>query len=122
MNRIARLMTISEEPVVIADHRGIITYANPEFESVFGWGAGEILGKHLSVIIPKDSHDAHNVGFSRFLTTSKSVILGEPLRLRAVRKDGREFEAEHLIIAERTGGDWLFGAVIRPLGSDSHAA
>lgn len=121
MNEIARLMTVLDEPVIIADHRGIITYANPEFESAFGWDPGEILGKPLAVIIPKDLQDAHHLGFSRFLTTSKSGILGKPLRLRAVRKDGREFEAEHLIIAERRHGDWLFGAVIRPLGADPHA-
>lgn len=102
-------------PVVIADGQEAITQVNERFEAVFGWRANEILGKPLTTIIPKNFHDAHHLGFSRFLTTGKPTLLNQPLKLNAVTKDGREFEAEHTITAEQRQGQWMFGATIRPL-------
>ena len=102
-------------PVVIADHQGVITYVNEPFEQVFQWSSHEIIGQPLVVIIPKGFHDAHHLGFSRFLTTETSTLLDRPLKLKAVTKDGREFDAEHVICAEQRQGHWAFGATIRPL-------
>ena len=102
-------------PVVIADHQGRITHVNQPFEAVFGWPADEIIGKPLATIIPPDLHDAHHLGFSRFVTTGQPTLLDQPLKLRARRKDGQEFDAEHIITAERHAGQWQFGATIRPL-------
>ena len=104
-----------DKPVVIADHQGCIRYVNPRFEVVFGWKGSEVLGKPLSIIIPTHLHDAHHLGFSRFLTTERPTLLGQPWNLKAVSKDGREFDAEHVISAEKVDGQWVFGATIRPL-------
>ena len=106
-------------PVVIADHQGTITHVNERFERVFGWRAQEIIGKPLTIIIPSDLHDAHHLGFSRFLTTGKPTLLNQPLKLKAVTKDGREFNAEHTITAEQRQGEWVFGAIIKPLDEPS---
>jgi PAS domain S-box-containing protein len=114
-------MTIDElrrersAPVVIANHNGIITYVNARFEAEFGWSAPEIIGKPLAVIIPHNLHDAHHLGFSRFVTSGVPTLLNQPLVLKAVDKAGREFEAEHTIVAEQERGQWVFGATIRPL-------
>ena len=101
-------------PVVISDHDGFITYVNPRFEEVFGWKLKEALGKPLTIIIPKNLHDAHHLGFSRFLATGKATLLNQPLKLKAVTKNGHEFESEHFIIAEKNGRQWVFGATIHP--------
>jgi PAS domain S-box-containing protein len=102
-------------PVVIADHQGLISYVNTPFVDLFGWSPTEIVGLPLSTIIPRNLHDAHQLGFSRFLTSGKATLLNQPLKLRAVAKDGREFDAEHTISAEHHDGHWTFGATIRPL-------
>jgi len=46
-------------------------------------------------------------------------LLGQSLNLKAVSKDGKEFDAEHYIIAEHHEDQWVFGAMIRPLRGDS---
>ena len=115
MPSLKELKSEKEKPVVIADHQGCIRYVNARFEAVFGWKGGEILGKPLSVIIPTHLRDAHHLGFSRFLTTEKPTLLNQPLKLRAVSKDGREFDAEHVINAEKVDGQWFFGATVQPL-------
>jgi len=115
MKTIEDLRSETDNPVVIADHRGFITHINERFETVFGWHRDEILGRPLTTIIPGALHDSHQLGFSRFLTTGKPTLLNQPLKLRAVTKDGREFDAEHFIIAEQSQGEWIFGGMIRPL-------
>ncbi len=105
-------------PVVIADQDGLITYVNGHFKTVFGWTEAEVMGRPLTILIPPGLHDAHQLGFSRFLTTGKATLLNQSLKLRAVTKDGREFDAEHIITAEQSQGRWVFGATIRPLSSD----
>lgn len=102
-------------PTIFADSLGMVVHVNGAFEKTFGWTAAEIRGKPLSVIIPRRFHDAHHLGFSRFLMTAKPTLMDKPLRLKAVTRDGREFDSEHLILAEKTAGGWLFGASIRPL-------
>ena len=100
--------------VIVADHQGLVTEVNAAFERLFGWSSAEIKGKPLTTIIPPSFHDSHHLGFSRFLTTGKPTLLNQPLKLKAITKDGREFEAEHFIVAEQVGGQWCFGATIRP--------
>lgn len=102
-------------PVVIADHRGIVTYVNARFETVWGWKAEDLVSQPLTTIIPPNLHDAHHLGFSRFLTTGQPTLLNRPLKLKVRMKDGRELEAEHTITAERHNGAWRFGATVRPL-------
>ena len=101
--------------VVVAGHNGKIQFVNERFTDLFGWNLKEITGRPLSTIIPPTLHDAHNLGFSRFLTTEKPSLLNQPLKLKAVTKDGKVFEAEHFITAEKSEGHWQFGASIRPL-------
>ncbi len=105
------------EPVVISDQFGIITYINPPFEAIFGWKASEIIGQTLAVLIPALYHDAHNLGFARFAMTEQPTVLNHPLQLMAVTKAGQSILSEHYITAEHSDGQWLFGAVLRPLKS-----
>ena len=105
----------TDVPVVVVDNQGIFTYVNDKFCSVFGWQQHNILGQSLTLIIPPNLHDAHNMGFSRFLSTEKPTLLGKPLKLKAVDSSGKEFIAEHFIVAEKINGHWYFAATIKPL-------
>lgn len=115
MKSIEEIRNNTDMPAIIVNDQGVITHVNKRFEIVFGWTAAEIVGEPVSIIIPRNLRSAHHLGFSRFLTTEKPTLLNRPVRLRTVRKDGQEFEAEHFIVAEDGQGQWVFGALIRPL-------
>lgn len=97
-----------------SDQEGRVTDVNAAFTAIFGWSREEIVGRPLTTIIPPNLRDAHLLGFSRFLTTNKTTLLNMPLSLKAISKEGRVFDAEHLIVAEKKKGRWSFGASIRP--------
>ncbi|MDR3491864.1 MAG: PAS domain-containing protein [Gammaproteobacteria bacterium] len=115
MEVIEELKNNKQSPVVIADHQGLIKFINSIFEDIFYWTAQEIINQHLSIIIPKSLHDAHHLGFSRFLVTGKPTLLDRPIILSAVKKNGDIFKAEHIIHASHVSGNWLFGATITPI-------
>lgn len=109
------LKTEESVPVIIANHLGKIMYVNHKFEEIFEWQQAEVIGQPLTVIIPHTLHDAHHLGFSRFLMTEKSKILNQHLKLKAVKKNGEVFSAEHHIQAEKVENHWQFAATIRPI-------
>jgi len=108
------LRSETEVPVVICDGQGIVTHVNGRFQEVFGWALGEILGEPLLSIIPPRLRDAHLLGFSRFVSGGRPTLLGQPLELAALDKQGRELWVEHFIIAERQQGSWQLGATLIP--------
>lgn len=112
---LADLEAETRVPVVIVDHHGIIIRVNAEFENLFGWSSPEAVGLPLTVIIPENMREAHLLGFSRLLKTSKPRLLNQAIRLPAIAKTGREFMAEHIIVGEKRGEQWIFGATIREM-------
>lgn len=115
MITIVQMKCKNDVPVLITDQQGFIIYVNESFGEVFGWSLDEIIGQSLNTVIPNSYQDSHNLGFARFTMTEQSRILNHPLRLMAVRKDGREIMSEHFITAEQEDGQWLFGAILRPV-------
>src|SRR5947207_3252439 len=106
----------TDVPVVVANNHSVIMWVNRKFEEVFQWSQKEIVGKLLTTIIPQELHDAHNLGFSRFIATEKSLILNQTISLKAVKKNGEVFAAEHYIQAEKNAeGVWMFAATICPV-------
>jgi hypothetical protein len=106
------LLLIEDAPVVGIDQESIFFFINPCFEKKYGWKKNDLLHKPVTEIMPAHMRSAHNVGFSRFLTTETSVLLGKPLPLSVLYKDGREEIAAHYILAEKNDGRWRFGAII----------
>lgn len=112
---IEEMMQVQDKAVVVTDEEGILTFINDKFVDVFGWSKEEALGQPMVMIIPENLRDSHHMGFSRFLSTEKPTLLGQDIKLKAVNKDGKEFDAEHHIIAEKIDGRWQFAATMKLL-------
>ena len=103
-----------ELPSVAIDEHGLFFHVNSAFEAAYGWKKVDLIGKVITIIMPPYMRDAHNFGFSRFLTTEISKIQGKPLPLPVHCKNGSIIDAEHYIIGEKKNGQWRFAATITP--------
>lgn len=101
-------------PAVAIDQNSLFTMVNKIFEKTYGWSAKELLGRSVTEIIPPYLRDAHQIGFSRFLTTEQATLLGQRLPLGILYKDGTVRDAEHFIVGEKKYGRWRFAATITP--------
>lgn len=113
---VTEILTKQDIPVIAIDEHGIITYTNQAFTRAYGWHDKELLGEVITRIMPPHMRDAHNFGFSRFLTTENPRILNQPLSLPVYCKDGETVDAEHFITGEKVDAKWRFAATITPMG------
>ncbi|MBI9113062.1 PAS domain S-box protein [Maridesulfovibrio ferrireducens] len=111
---IKELLENKDKPVIAANTNGIITNINDSFTREFGWTEKELKGKPLTAIIPKPLRDAHQLGFSAFLSTGKASILGQHLDLEIAKADGTIELARHFIISEIVNEKHSFAATIEP--------
>jgi PAS domain S-box-containing protein len=114
--RTAQIIASALDAVVTMDLDGLITTWNPQAEVIFGWSAGEVIGKKMSqVIIPPSYREAHEHGHRRLIETGVATVLNRRIELSALRHDGAEFPIELTIAKVMVGGKAQFSAFIRDL-------
>ena len=85
--------------VIVADDENHIAYVNPAARELLGWAPGELEGQRLTAIIPQRLHEAHVAGYTRYLVTRQPRLLGTPVRVPAMRRDGTEIDIELVLNA-----------------------
>jgi len=76
------------DAVVFADRDGLIRVWNRAAEAVFGYTAGEVIGKSLDLIIPERLRAAHWEGFRRAIESGRTKHSGKAMTTRSMHKDG----------------------------------
>lgn len=114
--RTEQIIALSLDAVVTMDMDGLITSWNPQAEVVFGWSAGEAIGRKMSeLIIPPSYREAHERGHRHLIQTGEARVLNRRIELSALRHDGVEFPVELTIAKVMVGGKAQFSAFIRDL-------
>ncbi len=108
--------------VITMDEAGYIVEFNPAAERIFGWSKERILGRDMAdLLIPPRYREAHRQGLARFLSSDASRLLGKPLSLSALKRDGTEFPVELSISVARVGGTRYFTAFMADLTDRARA-
>ena len=88
------LFEFANEGIVLTNGMGQIILANPEARRLFKYGAGEIIGKLITLLIP-DHIDGENPEYwSKYYQNPSTRRMGEVSNLVGVRKNGSEFPVE----------------------------
>jgi PAS domain S-box-containing protein len=111
-SREQRLRTVVEsstDALVTMDADGRILAWNPVAQRMFGWRAGEVIGKDLAEItMPPQIRELYREGKRRFLEEDDWSMIGRRFESRAVSREGREFPIEIAISAVRESDRWIF--------------
>ena len=105
------------DAVIVADECNRIVYVNASGHRLLGWPPGELHGRPLVTIIPERLQARHVAGFERYLATREGRLIGTgPVRVPALRADGREVEVELTLTAHgMSDGRQVFVASLRDL-------
>ena len=105
--RDAQLTTVlasTDEAFASIDPAGRVTAWSPRAETLFGWPAGDILGRSLAdTVIPARHQDAHRAGLTRHVPGAESAVVGKRVEVVARHRDGREFPVELGVWAHEDG-------------------
>jgi len=105
----------AEEAIITADSSGKIDTWNHGAQKIFGYEEGEVLGKPLSILMPKRYRDAYKKGMQRLISTGDSNILGKTVELHGLRKNGVEFPLELSLSSWKTAEKINFTGIIRDI-------
>ena len=112
--RLQGIIGLAQDAILTTDANLNITLFNRAAESLFGYDADDILGRPLSLLIPKrfrPDHDAHIADFS--VSETQAQVMTNRREVLGLTADGQEFPAEVSIAKLHHAHGLLFTAVIR---------
>ena len=86
----------------MVDAQGRMVYANSLVERLSGYGAAELAGRSIEVLVPERFRDQHVAHRSQYIRTPRSRPMGANLQISMRRKDGTEFPADISLSPLRT--------------------
>src|SRR5215831_13338866 len=116
------LIETASDAVISADESGTITFANSSTMRIFGYSPLELVGKSLTVLMPKSALHKHANGFRRFLSTGQKQLDWRGAELVGLRKNGQEFPIAVSLGELTRGGHRIFTAFIRDITQQKRAA
>jgi PAS domain S-box-containing protein len=84
--------------VIVGDREGIVRLWNAGAQTMFGWSAGEAIGKSMDMIIPEKHRPRHWEGYDRVMGTGVTKYGRNLLAVPALTKDGRRISIEFNVV------------------------
>jgi PAS domain S-box-containing protein len=120
MNLDSAILAQAADAIIFADRAGIVRLWNRGAEVLFGYVAGEALGRTLDIIIPEPYRRAHNEGWQRAMASGHLRHEGRVLTTRAASKYGSRLYVDFSFSLVKDEAGAITGAVA--IGRDVTAA
>jgi two-component system sensor kinase FixL len=108
------LATVPDAMIVI-DERGAMQSFSSAAERLFGYKAGEVLGKNIKMMMPSPYRENHDEYLARYRRTGEKRIIGIGRVVVGERKDGSTFPMELAVGEMRSNNTRFFTGFIRDL-------
>lgn len=100
--------------VVVAERTGRLGYANPAVHTLLGWAPDDLIGRQVSTLIPPRLRGIHLTAFERYMRTGIPTVMGRPLEVSALRRDGTEIDVVLTLTAGQVSGAPIVIGSIEP--------
>ncbi len=113
--RLRSILDTAPDAIITIDGRGLIQSFSAAAERLFGYTAGEVVGRNVSMLMPTPYREEHDGYIARYLNTGEKRIIGRGRQVKAQRRDGTVFPI-HLAVGEVVlEGVHLFSGFIHDL-------
>jgi|GEM_PF-1852800 len=114
--RFAGIITIAADAIISIDEAQRITLFNSGAEAIFGYGAPEVVGQPVDMLLPERFRVRHGQFVQAFAAGPvESRRMGERLPIFGLRKNGEEFPAEAAISKLDLDGKHILTVILRDI-------
>ncbi|MGY2875689.1 PAS domain S-box-containing protein [Marmoricola sp. URHA0025 HA25] len=107
------LLEAAPDAMVVIDAEGGIVMANAQADGMFGYAAGDLIGRSIDVLVPAGVQSAHRRHREAYVADPHLRPMGSGHDLQARRKDGSEFPVEISLAPLHTDDGLLVSAAVR---------
>ena len=105
----------ASDAIITINAGSIISFINPAAEKIFGHRIEEMMGQHLTMLMPEYLRHLHEQGLDRYLSTGIRHIAWDGVELPGLHKDGREIPLEVSFSEFTRGGARYFTGIARDI-------
>lgn len=113
--RLNAILDTTVDGIITIDERGIIESVNAATQRIFGYGADELVGRNVAMLMPEPYRAQHDGYIASYLETGKANIIGVGREAEGVRKDGTRFPIDLAVSEFFVGGRRLFTGLVRDI-------
>ena len=110
------ILRTAVDGIICIDSQGRIAVFNPAAEKIFGYGAAEVLGKNINLLMPEPFSNAHDDYLRRYAETGVRHVVGNRREVVGRRKDASHFPLD-LAVGEipLPGGQTMLAGMVRDI-------
>jgi two-component system sensor kinase FixL len=109
------ILDAAVDAVVVIDERGTIEQFSAAAQRMFGYAAGEIIGRNVRELMPEPYRSQHDGYMDRYHATREARIIGIGREVQAQRKDGAIFPCDLAVGAVRGSSPARYVGFIRDI-------
>ena len=103
-DRLRRVVDAALDGMIVIDKSGTVLLYNAACERLFGYRAGEVLGRNVKLLMTATDREAHDTYIRSYLRTGRARVIGIGRDVRGRRKDGSTVPIR-LSVGELRDGD-----------------
>ncbi len=113
--RFRSIFESATDAIVLADESGCVLSWNKAASQLFGYRDEEMLGQALTRLMPPRYRAAHERGLARMKAGAPTRLIGRPIELEGLRRDGTEFPLELSLATWRSAAGSFYSGIIRDI-------
>jgi two-component system cell cycle sensor histidine kinase/response regulator CckA len=110
------LVAATVDAIIEMDETGRILLANEAAHRMFGWPAGELVGRAATELMRSEDRHRHKAGLQRYMETGESKLIGKTTEVIGCRKDGALITCDYsLAVLKEPGETQRFIGIMRDI-------
>ncbi|CZF80776.1 Oxygen sensor protein DosP [Grimontia celer] len=117
-----QMLEQSVNAVVSIDGQNNVTYMNPAAEALWGYSAGDVLGKNVKMLVPKEIQQFHDTYVNTNRQSRVDIIVGTSRDIELERSDGSRIWANLSLSRVEVGDEVGYTAFARDITKEKLAS